>query len=63
MTDINWHTDMENCPNDVAILLGYDDGTFTLTEAEDNDTEWSKHYPRKGSVRGVSSPIKWAAVQ
>jgi len=63
MGDIFWHTDMENCPNDTDVIVEYDDGSRDFLEAEDNDTDWKRHYPKKGpKIPGVSYPVAWAHV-
>lgn len=66
MSDINWHEDMENCPNDVDIVTKYHDGTVSFTEAHNNDTDYRRYFPRpKGETRqaGVLYPVAWAVVE
>lgn len=64
-TDINWRFDLQNCPNDVPILLKYNDGSFRFVEGADNDTEWSRWFPRptdEPEISGVSKPVAYAVV-
>ena len=63
MSDINWHTDMENCPNGATVLIKYDDGSFRMIAAEDNDTPWCLYYPMKRPKEpGIDYPDAWAIV-
>jgi len=60
--DVVWHTDMENCPNAVDIVVRMSDGTFKHHDAEDNDIQWSKHYPLPEGRKIGSWPVAWAVL-
>ncbi|ACB97275.1 hypothetical protein [Beijerinckia indica] len=64
MSDITWHDDMENCPNNVTILLKLDDGDINFTEARHNTVPWAQYYPLKpdSGEDGVAYPVAWARV-
>lgn len=63
MSDIRWHSDMENCPNNATVLIRYDDKSYRLIEGDDNDTPWALYYPLKEpKQQGVDYPEAWALV-
>jgi len=38
-----WRGDMENCPNNVDVLIAYDDDRVGFYEADDNDITWQAY--------------------
>ncbi len=67
MSDINWHTDMENCPNSVPILLKLSDGYFQFQHQNEEYTilDWADVYSRRDENSNSDAPyaIAWAHVE
>lgn len=50
---------IETAPNDVSILVAYDDESIELVEAEDNNFKWSGRNPVTQSILGIVNPTHW----